>query len=52
VSRRPLLRVFCPAGCRLVKIYAGPGGAWVVADTRRGLPPPSSGSTVRRLGDV
>ena len=35
VSRRALLRVFCPAGCRLVKIYAGPGGAWVVADTRR-----------------
>jgi hypothetical protein len=39
VSRRPLLRVFCLAGCRLVKIYAGPGGAWVVAETRHGLRP-------------
>jgi hypothetical protein len=37
VSRRPLLRVFCPAGHRLVRIVAVRGiGAVVRVDTRHG----------------
>jgi hypothetical protein len=40
MSRRPLLRVFCPADHRLVKLYAKAGaGVWVLADTRHGLRP-------------